>query len=410
MSKRERQDGEADAARYVADALHAVGLDSEWFEPSPDRVSLVARLPGREPALPPLLIHAHLDVVPAIAEDWLVDPFGGSLRDGYIWGRGAVDMKGMVAAILAVVRAYMREGVMPRRDLVLAFFADEEAGGQLGAKFVTQTRPDLFDRCRDAIGEVGGFSRSLSADRRCYFISTAEKGVIWARLTARGTAGHGSMINTDNAVSALSRAVTRIADHHFDPHFAPAVALLFEHLSQELGRSDTDTDAVLSAVGPMARMIKASTCDTLNPTSLSGGYKVNVIPGSASATVDGRFIPGHESSLEATLRDLAGESVDVDVIYSGPAIDVPWEGRLVDHFQLALKREDPTARAIPYMSTAFTDAKWLSRLGIRCYGFSPLQLPDDLDFTALFQGVNERVPVAALEFSVRVLRHLFDDY
>ncbi len=402
--------GEGAAARYVAAALDGVGINYEWFEPVPDRVSIVARLPGRDPSLSPLLVHTHLDVVPAVAEDWSVDPFGGVVRDGCVWGRGAVDMKGMVAAVLAVARAYRRDGAMPRRDLVLAFFADEEAGGQLGAGFVTQTRPDLFDGCQDAIGEVGGFSRSVSADRRCYFVSTAEKGVIWAQLTAHGIAGHGSMINPDNAVSLLSRAVTRIADHAFEPQASTAVSLLFEHLAKELGLAATDTAAILTALGPMARMIQASTQDTLNPTSLTGGYKVNVIPGTASATVDGRFIPGHKIKLETTLRDLAGERVDVDVTYSGPAIEAPWDGPLIDHFQRALEREDPSALVIPYMSTAFTDAKWLSQLGIRCYGFSPLQLPDDLDFTALFHGVDERVPVTALEFSVRVLRHLFEDY
>ena len=401
---------ERPAAEYVAGVLDSLGVDCEWFEPETGRSSLVARVPGRESSLPPLLVHAHLDVVPAIAADWSVDPFSGEVRDGYVWGRGASDMKGTIAATLAALSRFRSEALQPRRDLVLAFFADEEAGGELGAGYVTGLRPDLFADCREAIGEVGGFSRTLSSGSRAYFVSTAEKGVIWVRLQAKGTAGHGSMLNERNAVSAIGRAVATIADHRFDEHVTPTVKLMEERLASLLGASSDDVESILASLGPMARMLKAGSQNTMSPTGLAAGYKINVIPGSASATIDCRFLPGRENEVWELLRTLTNELVEVHTVYSGDALEVPWEVPLTEHMQRALKREDPIAVAVPYMSTAFTDAKWLSKLGIRCYGFSPLRLPDDLDFTALFHGVDERVPVSGLEFSASVLHALFEDY
>jgi acetylornithine deacetylase/succinyl-diaminopimelate desuccinylase-like protein len=402
--------GEAAAAAYVAAALAEVGIASEWFEPAPGRTSIVARLPGRDPSLAPLLLHAHLDVVPAMAEDWSVDPFGGVLKDGYLWGRGAVDMKGMVAVMVAVARSFRQDGASPRRDVVLAFFADEETGGELGAGYVTRTRPDLFAGCEDAIGEVGGFSHRISAQQRCYLVSTAEKGVLWARLHADGRAGHASMINDNNAVTAISEAVARIASHQFASEPTATVTMFLEGMADLLGLTGEPADVLLDNLGPLARMIQASMQDTLNPTSIAGGYKVNVIPGSASATVDGRFVPGHEKDFRRTLDDLAGDKVRVEMIFSGAAVESPWDVSLIGAIQRALQREDSTATVLPYMGTAFTDAKWIAKLGIRCYGFCPLLLPDDLDFTALFHGVDERIPVSALQFSVAVLRNLLDDY
>ena len=401
---------ERPAAEYVAGVLDSLGVGCEWFEPEAGRSSLVARVPGRDSSLPPLLVHAHLDVVPAIASDWSVDPFSGEVRDGYVWGRGAVDMKGTVAATLATLSRFHSEASQPRRDLVLAFFADEEAGGELGAGHVTTSRPDLFADCREAIGEVGGFSRTLPSGSRAYFVSTAEKGVIWVRLQARGVAGHGSMLNERNAVSAIGRAVATVADHRFGSHITPTVRLMEERLASLIGVSPDDRESILVSLGPMARMLRAGSQNTMSPTGLEAGYKVNVIPGTASATIDCRYLPGREDEVRELLGSLANELVEVHTTYSGEAVEVPWEVPLTDHMQRALKSEDSSAVAVPYMSTAFTDAKWLSKLGIQCYGFSPLLLPDDLDFTALFHGVDERVPVSGLEFSVSVLHALFEDY
>ena len=343
-------------------------------------------------------------------DDWAVDPFGGEVRDGYVWGRGAVDMKGMVAAVLAALRAMRSAGVLPRRDLVLAFFADEEAGGRLGACHVTRSRPDLFAGCREAIGEVGGFSYSVTPDHRAYLVSAAEKGVLWADLAASGTAGHGSMINADNAVTHVARAVTRLADQVHEPRLTPTVMGFFVALRQLLARPEADEETLLEQIGPLARMIRASMSDTVNPTMLQAGYKSNVIPSRAQATIDGRFLPGNGEAFKRSVADVAGDDVRMQEIFFGDAVEATWQTPLVAAMEASLQSWDPGAVILPYMSTAFTDAKWLAQLGIQCYGFCPLLLPDDLDFTALFHGVDERVPIEGLEFSASVLRHLFETY
>lgn len=401
---------EKPAAELVADTLSDLGVPVHWFEPEPGRCSLVGRVRGVDPSLPALLIHAHLDVVPAIAGDWTRDPFGGDLHDGYVWGRGAVDMKGMVAMTLTALSRLVHEGRAPRRDLVLAFFADEEAGGELGAGHVTRTRADLFSDCRDAIGEVGGFSHTIGEGARAYFVSTAEKGVWWARLVAEGRAGHGSMLNPDNPVALLAHAVSRIAGHAGRTEMTATTTAMFDQLRRILGDTAASNEDLLDRLGPLNRMVNAGLRNTVNPTQLQAGYKTNVVPGVATGTFDARFLPHNEEHLRAELHKLAGDRIRVENIYSGPAVEAQVESALLDAISAALRTEDDTATVLPYMSTAFTDAKWLSPLGINCYGFAPMLLPDELDFTALFHGVDERVPVSALQFGVRVLAELLTTY
>jgi acetylornithine deacetylase/succinyl-diaminopimelate desuccinylase-like protein len=401
---------EAPAADYVSAVLSGCGIESERFEAAPGRVSVVGRVQGVDPTLPPLLVHCHLDVVPAVASDWSVDPFSGLVEDGYVWGRGAVDMKGMVAAVLSVVTAYHDAGRKPRRDLVLAFFADEEGGGEYGAGFVTQQHAEAFAGCEEAIGEVGGFSHRLSDTCRFYLVSTAEKGVYWARLRASGNAGHGSMLNESNAVSILATAVARVAKHEFRYGSNSSVERFLDEARSALGTPEASADQILDRIGPLARMIRATLQDTANPTTLSAGYKTNVIPSIAEATVDCRFLPGHQEQCQADLREVAGDEIAIETEFLADAVEVPWNVPLLDSMQAALRRFDPAARVVPYMSSAFTDAKWLTKLGIRCYGFCPLLLPDDLDFSALFHAVDERVPVKSLEFAVKVLDRFFETY
>ncbi|MCV7347587.1 M20/M25/M40 family metallo-hydrolase [Mycolicibacterium rhodesiae] len=402
---------EKPAAELVADVLAGIGIGCEWFEPEPGRVSIVGRLTGRDPSLPALLLHAHLDVVPAVDSDWTRDPFGGDLHDGYVWGRGTVDMKGPVAITLAALQRLWRQGQQPRRDVVLAFFADEEAGGALGAGYVTQSSPQLFADCAEAIGEVGGFSRTLTSRSRGYFVSTAEKGVWWARLRASGTAGHGSMINSRNAISTLAQALVRLADQS-EPAVIKTAATdaLIERLREVLAEPDVDDDELLASLGHFDRMIRAGRHNTVNPTQISGGYKTNVVPAEASATIDARFLPGHAGSFQRQLTDVVGPAVAVETLYHGPAVEAVVDTPLLGAIAEALCSSDPMATVLPYMSTAFTDAKWLHRLGIQCYGFTPMRLPDDLDFTALFHGADERVPVNSLRFGVDVLSRLLARY
>ncbi|MCV7218111.1 M20/M25/M40 family metallo-hydrolase [Mycobacterium crocinum] len=401
---------EKPAAELVADVLAGIGIGCHWFEPEPGRVSIVGRIAGRDPTLPALLLHAHLDVVPAIDSDWTRDPFGGDLHDGYIWGRGTVDMKGPVAITLAALQRLSRRGQPPRRDVVLAFFADEEAGGALGAGYVTQSSPELFADCAEAIGEVGGFSHTLTTDHRGYFVSTAEKGVWWARLRASGVAGHGSMINPDNSINTLAQALVRLADLTAPaPIRTTATDSLIERLREVLAEPVVDDD-LLACLGHFDRMIRAGRHNTINATQVSGGYKTNVVPAEASATIDARFLPGHDCSFQRQLTEIIGPAVALETLYHGPAVEAAMDTPLLGAIAEALRGSDPMATVLPYMSTAFTDAKWLHRLGIQCYGFTPMRLPDDLDFTALFHGANERVPVDSLRFGVDVLSRLLTSY
>ncbi|MBI3217495.1 MAG: M20/M25/M40 family metallo-hydrolase [Mycobacterium sp.] len=401
---------ERPAAELVADHLAGLGCAVEWFEPEPGRTSIVARIPGEHRQLPALLLHAHLDVVPAIEADWQRDPFGGDLVEGYLWGRGAVDMKGTVAIMVDTLTAMHRRGQKPNRDLVVAFFADEEAGGQAGAGYVTHERPDLFTDCAEAIGEVGGFSHTLSEDHRAYLVATAEKGVWWTRMVADGRAGHASMINPDNPVHHLVQALARVAGHVGQDTPTAATTAMLERLRAVLAMPDATTEELIDRLGPLKKMMLAGMRNTVNLTQLQAGYKTNVVPATAEATIDGRFIPGTEDCFREEIARLAGDRVRFDEIYRGAAVESRLDSVLLEAIGSSLRAEDETAFVLPYISTAFTDAKWLAPLGIDCYGFAPMLLPDDLDFAALFHGVDERVPTSALDFGVRVFDRLLSSY
>ncbi|HQR28478.1 MAG TPA: M20/M25/M40 family metallo-hydrolase [Nocardioides sp.] len=399
--------GERAAAEHVAGLLDEVGIASELHELAPGRTQLVARWGSG--AGDALLVHGHLDVVPAQASEWRVPPFSGEVRDGYVWGRGAVDMKDFDAMVLSVVRARARAGADPARPVVLCFTADEEAGGAAGADPLVREHPDLFEGCTEAVGEVGGFSVPVRG-RRVYLIESAEKGMAWLRLTARGRAGHGSMINHDNAVTTLAAAVARIGSHDWPVRLTPTMEVLLASVGELAGVEATPANAetLVEEFGGAARMLGAVLRNTVNPTMLGGGYKVNVVPSEATAHVDGRFLPGCEDEFFDTLARLCGDAVTVEAVAHQPPWEMPYDGALVDAMTRSLLAEDPEALVAPYLMSGGTDAKYFGRLGIRTYGFAPLRLPDDLDFTALFHGVDERVPTEALEFGTRVLDRFFD--
>jgi acetylornithine deacetylase/succinyl-diaminopimelate desuccinylase-like protein len=405
-----RGPGERAAAEYVAGKLEEVGLSTQVFESAPHRTSVVTRMEGTDPSRPALLIHGHLDVVPAEPKEWTYDPFAAEVAEGCVWGRGAVDMKDMDAMVLSMVRDRMRTGRKPPRDVVLAFVADEEAGGVFGAQWLVQNHPDLFADCTEGISEVGGFSLTVNDDLRLYMIETAQKGMAWIRLTATGTAGHGSMINDDNAVTRLCEAVARLGRHEFPIHITKTVRAFLDEVSDAFG-IELDPDDVAGTVaklGPLARVVGATLRNTANPTMLDAGYKHNVIPGSAHAMVDGRFLPGFEKEWETELDAALGPGITREYTHYDIALETDFEGALVDAMSRALKAEDPGARAVPYTLSGGTDAKSFSRLGIRGFGFSPLRLPKDLDFTGMFHGVDERVPLESLEFGSRVLDRFLD--
>ncbi len=406
-----RGPGEAAAAAYVVEQLREVGLEPVTVAPQPGRESVLVRIPGADPVRPALCLHGHLDVVPANAADWRVDPFAAEVVDGCIWGRGAVDMKGMDAMILATIRHLARTGTVPPRDLVVAFFADEEAGGVQGSQWVVANHPELFAGVSEAISEVGGYSVTVpgadGAERRAYLLQTAEKGILWLRLTAHGRAGHGSVPNDENPIVRLAQAITRIDAHEWPQEVIPSVQDLLDGLSALTGTPyAAGLDPLLAHLGGAGGFVRGTLRDTANLTMLEAGYKHNVIPQDASASLDCRFLPGHDETVLKTLRDLAGEHVDIDVLHEDIALDAPFGGALVEAMVAAIQAEDPGATVLPYCLSGGTDNKSLHRLGITGYGFAPLQLPAGLDFAPMFHGIDERVPIAALEFGTRVLGRL----
>ncbi|NJQ05162.1 M20/M25/M40 family metallo-hydrolase [Streptomyces lonarensis] len=403
------------AAEYVAERLAEAGVEPLLLEKAPDRTNVVARVPGTDPTAGALLVHGHLDVVPADADEWSVHPFSGEVRDGVVWGRGAVDMKNADAMVLAVVRAWARHGVRPRRDIVLAFTADEEDSAQYGSGFLADQHADLFEGCTEGISESGAYTFHAGDGRRIYPLAAGERGTAWLRLTANGRAGHGSKVNEENAVSRLAAAVTRIGDHRWPVRLAPTVraaltemAALYGLPRPVLDEADpagltAEVEQLLAAFGRAATLVRPVVRNSSNPTMLDAGYKVNVIPGSATGHIDGRMVPGAEEEFSRTMDELTGPDVDWEFQHREIPLQAPVDSDTYGVLRSALEHFDPDAHVVPYCMSGGTDAKQFSRLGIVGYGFTPLRLPEGFDYNAMFHGVDERVPVEALHFGTRVL-------
>jgi acetylornithine deacetylase/succinyl-diaminopimelate desuccinylase-like protein len=403
---------ERPAAEYIARLLADAGLRPDLLESAPRRANVVARISGTDPAAGALLLHGHLDVVPADAQAWSVDPFGGEIRDGVLWGRGAVDMKNAVAVLLALAREWVRSGRRPRRDVVLAFTADEEDTAAYGARWLVENHAEKFEGCSEAIGESGGFTFHAPGGLRFYPVASAERGTAWLKLTARGTAGHGSKPNADNAVTHLARAIVRIGEHEWPIRLIPAVSASIEAIAEAAGTSghgtsDQGTMAErLDGLGPARALVAGTIRNSANPTMLQAGTKINVIPGEAVAYVDGRVLPGYEAEFAATMDDLTKPDVAWEYAHSEPPVQAPLDGPLVSAMTAALLAEDPGGTVVPYCMTGGTDAKQFARLGMNCYGFTPLVLPPGYDYYAMFHGVNERIPLSALHASLRIMDRL----
>ena len=396
---------ESAVAAKVAQLLQEVGIDSKIYESAPGRCNVIAHIKGEDERRAGLVVHGHLDVVPANAQDWSVDPFSAEIKDGMIWGRGAVDMKNMDAMIIAIFRMWARKGIKPPRNIVLAFFADEEAGSLFGSRWMVAQHPEVFKGCSEAISEVGGFSVTVAGNKRLYFIEAAQKGIHWMKLSASGRAGHGSMMNPENALTRISEAVAKIGNYEWPQRYTKTVQILFKKIAEVTGKKydEKDLRPLLEEIGPMSRMIGATLQNTANPTMLEAGYKANVIPQSASAVIDGRFLPGLEDELNKTIQQIIGPDISIETLTHDIALEVDFEGDLVESMNRSILRFDPEGIPVPYLMSGGTDNKALSEIGIIGYGFSPLQLPADLDFMALFHGVDERVPVEGIKFGVDVL-------
>ncbi|HSG85651.1 MAG TPA: M20/M25/M40 family metallo-hydrolase [Candidatus Limnocylindrales bacterium] len=423
-------DGELRAARLVADRLAAEGLRPEVVEPFPGRGSVATRLRGDGTGGGPLLLLSHLDVVPAPPEGWTHEPFGGDVADGYVWGRGAVDMKGMVAMEVAVILALAREaraaGRDPatdpipglRRDVLFAATADEEAGGHAGAGWIVEHRPDWL-RADGALNECGGVSVTVGG-RRLYPIGVAEKGYAVYRITVRGTWGHGSMPRPDNAAVRAAAIVTRLAEP-WEPRVTPVMARFLRTaadatggetatLLRGLAAGDPGADAALEkACDPsLARAGRALLRDTISTGIIAAGVKYNVIPGTAEVHIDCRTLPGTtEADLRAGILTRLGEDLaaacEIEPYLVAPAVEAPADGELYEIMAATLVDHDPEAVPAPAMAPFATDAKHTMKLGVPTYGFSPLRLDPDERFLERFHGTDERVSLEALRFGLPVL-------
>ncbi|WP_084958480.1 M20/M25/M40 family metallo-hydrolase [Thermoactinospora rubra] len=397
--------GERPAAEYVATLLADAGIEPVVFESAPRRTTVVARLEGDSPDA--LLIHGHLDVVPADPGEWRLHPFSGEIVDGCVYGRGAVDMKGSCAMTLATVLDLAARGVRPRRDVVVAFLADEEATGDYGSRHAVAEHRDLFDGVSEAISESGGFSVA-AGDVRVYPIAVGERGTAWMKLTAHGVAGHGSRPAVDNPVATLVHALSRIASHTWPVRLTPSVAALIRALGDITGQPvDLDRlDAEAERLGGLGALFKGQIRNSANPTMLEAGYKVNVVPSTAEAHVDGRYLPGLREEFLETIDSLLGPKITREFVNLEEAPSAPYPSPFFDELAAALAAEDPLARPVPYVMSGGTDAKSFARIGIKGYGFAPLMLRPDLDYFGMFHGKDERVPVEGLEFGTRVLTRL----
>lgn len=427
----EATDGELLAARHIADLLVDAGLRPEILEPVAGRGSVHARLRGDGTGGEPFLLLSHLDVVPAPAERWTHDPFSADLADGYIYGRGAVDMKGMVALELGVVRlltdAARAAGRDPasdpipglRRDVLFTCTADEEAGAVAGARWIADNRPDWL-HAAGAVNECGGVATTV-AGRRLYPIQVAEKGYAAYRIGVRGTWGHGSMPRDDNAVVLAAEVIRRLATpgpvrvtpvmsrflEQAASALPPPVASILRGLASD---SPERAEASLAAsCEPMyARALRALVRDTISPDVVHAGVKYNVIPGDAEIVVDCRILPGTtESDIRAMLLDRLGADLaaacDIELIVFGAPVESPAEGPLFDLLTATILDHDPDAIPLPAMAPFATDAKFTTRLGVPTYGFSPLKLDPGELFLERFHGVDERVGVEALAWGLPVL-------
>lgn len=402
---------ESDAAAYVSRYLEQLGLAPVTIESAPGRASVIARVAGADASLPALVLHGHLDVVPADPANWSVDPFAGVVKDGMLWGRGAVDMKDMCAMMLTAVAELLRAGEQPRREVILAFFADEENGGVFGAHYLVTHHPELFEGAATAISEVGGYSIELNGSR-AYLIQTGEKALDWIKLRARGTAAHGSRVWHDNAVTRLAEAIAALGRHEWPLALCDTTSELIAEIAKIYGEDPETVDAeqLILRTGKAGGFIQASLRNTSNPTVLRAGYKHNVIPDTAEALVDVRSLPADQPGILAEIQRIVGDDIEIETVHSDVGLEVPFAGEAVDAMIESLRLHDPEAKVLPYLLSGGTDNKALSRLGITGYGFVPLRLPADLDFPGMFHGVDERVPLEALDFGHRVLADLLRRY
>ena len=402
---------EAACIAFIRGLLTEAGIESTVLERTPNRPNLIARLTGQGKASP-ILLYGHVDVVTTESQQWRHPPFEGKLVDGFVWGRGALDMKGGVAMMLAAFLRAKAEGIKLSGDVVLAIVSDEEAGGDEGARFLVEEHPELFRGIRYAIGEFGGFSLYIGK-KRFYPIMVAEKQICWIKAAVRGQGGHGSMPVHGGAMAKLSRFLGKLDENPLPIHITPPARLMFESMASAMGgingaviRQLTNpslTNGVLKMLGGRGRIFNPLVRNTVSPTILHGSNKVNVIPGEVSVELDGRLLPGFEPrDMIRELKQIVGNEVELEVIRHDPGPSAP-DMRLFDMFARILREADPNGLPIPLLLSGVTDGRFFSRLGIQTYGFLPMNLPSDFNFTATIHAADERIPAAAVEFGANAI-------
>lgn len=416
---------ERQCIEHIKWLLDGAGIQTQVFAKSPGRPNLIARLPG-DGSAPPLLLQGHVDVVPADPAQWQQPPFGGDLVDGYLWGRGSLDMKSGIAMMLyALVRA-KADAMTPAGDIVLALVCDEEAGGDHGARYMVENHPEQFKEIRYAIGEFGGFSFKLGR-RRFYPIMVSEKQVCHLRATFRGLSGHASLSQQNNAMSGLSRFLQRVQSRELPIHVTPEARMMFQAIGKHVpipARAGMAallnphfTALTLRLLGPRGRTFSPLFRNTVTPTLLRGGGQINVVPDEVSVDLDGRLLPGLDpEQLVAELTELAGvgakptgAGVKIEVLRHDPGPQRPDLG-LFDTLSSILLEADPEGIPVPMLMPAATDGRLYARLGIQTYGFLPMLLPDALDFAATIHGPDERVPISAISFGAEAVYNLLQRY
>lgn len=405
---------ERDCILFVHELLSRAGIESGLYARQESRPNLVARLEGDGRA-PALLVQGHVDVVTTENQSWARPPFGGDLVDGWVWGRGALDMKGGVAMMLSALLRAKHEGLSLPGDVVLAVVSDEEAGGDMGARFLVEEHPELFEGVRYAIGELGGFRRVV-AGKRLYFIQVDEKQLCWMRAKLRGRGGHGSVPVRGGAMASLGRFLVELDQRRLPVHVTPVVRRMVHGMASAVGGvrgaflrlllQPALTDRILDLAGEQGRVLYPLFHNTVSPTILDGGNKVNVIPGEVSVELDGRLLPRYRpEDLVREIRGVAGEDVEIEVLRHDSGPSEPDMG-LFDTLADLLRETDPTAVAVPLLLSGVTDGRHFARLGIQSYGFLPMPLPDDFDFASVIHAADERIPVETVEFGSEILYRL----
>ncbi|MBE7436150.1 MAG: M20/M25/M40 family metallo-hydrolase [Anaerolineales bacterium] len=402
---------EAACIGYIRELLDEAGIESTLIAKDPNRPNLIARLPG-EGRAPPLLIYGHVDVVTTEKQPWQQPPFDGKLIDGYVWGRGALDMKGGVAMMLAAFLRASAEGLRPPGDVVLAIVSDEEAGGNFGAKFLVEEHPGLFKDIRYALGEFGGFSMTIGG-KRFYPVMISEKQICWMKATVHGAGGHGSLPVRGGAMAKLSRLLKALDEKNLPVHVTPPARMMVEAMAAALGgpqglvlgrlANPALTDFILRILGERGRTFKPLFRNTVSPTILHGSDKVNVIPGEVSVELDGRLLPGFKpEDMMDELRPILEKDVQLEVLRydAGPAEP---DMSLFNKLAGVLREADPQGVPVPLLLSGVTDGRFLSKLGIQTYGFLPMTLPEDFNFSQIIHAADERVPAAAIEFGARAI-------